>query len=117
VAMSDARRTAVRPGRRGFLVPPVIPEDVDDPGVEKASGKVTLPHHVQWTIPGHVYDLGDRRDRVVVYELVLQQGTARDVRYFIEVSTLIDLWDELYLPAHVRAAWTEWLSARHGVRL
>ncbi|MGH8896272.1 MAG: hypothetical protein ACRDZ4_04415 [Egibacteraceae bacterium] len=113
--MSEVQTGSVR-RRRGFLVPPAIPDDVDDPRVEKARGKVRLPHHVQWTTPGHVYDLQDRRDCLVVYEVVLQQGLEEDVRYFIEVDKLVDLWDELYLPVHVRAAWADWLASRRGVR-
>jgi hypothetical protein len=78
---------------------------------------ITLPHHVQWTMPGHVYDLGDRQDRAVIYEHVLTQGLEEDVRYIIDVDELIALWDELFLPPHVCQAWAAWLVARRGVRL
>ena len=36
-----------------------------------------------------------------VYEQVLREGTADDVRHFIDVDLLLDLWDELILPPAV----------------
>lgn len=61
--------------------------------------------------------LDDRRQRALVYEQVLQEGTDEDVRHFIDVDALIDLWDELYLPDHVRQRWAEWLGEHRGVHL
>jgi hypothetical protein len=43
-----------------------------------------------------------RRDRISVYEQVLAEGTEDDVRWFIDVGQLVDLWDELVLSPHVR---------------
>ena len=83
----------------------------------KAEGVVRLPHHVQWTDPDRRYDLADRRDRVAVYELVLQRGLAEDVARFIDVGELIALWDELYLPDHVCEPWARWLRRHRGVDL
>ncbi len=102
--------------RGGFLFPPAIPDDLDDPNIQKAQGLVRLPHHVQWTQPDHFYDLSDPRDRLLVYELVLQQGLEEDVRYFVEVDELVNLWPDLYLPPHVRKAWEEWLTAWSGTQ-
>jgi hypothetical protein len=45
----------------------------------------------------------------------LTEGTTDDVRYFIDVDELVDLWDELVLSPHVRAAWKVWL--RRSARL
>lgn len=100
---------------RAFMPPPVIPDDVDDPEVSKAAGVVTLPHRVQWSGPQRTYDLNDRLDRARVYEQVLREGLEEDVRYFIDVDQLIDLWHELFLPPHVRNAWAEWLAAHREV--
>jgi hypothetical protein len=99
---------------RGNL-PPEIPDDVDDPGVRKASGVVTLPRHVNWSRPDPTYDLSDRSQRIRVYEQVLREGTAADVRYFIDVETLIDLWDELVLPPAVSDPWIAWLANNRNV--
>lgn len=97
-------------GVRRALRPPVIPDDVDDPVVEKATGVVTLPTRVRWSSPSRTYDLDDRRQRALVYEQVLVEGIADDVRRFIDVDALIDMWEELFLPDHVRRAWAEWIS-------
>jgi hypothetical protein len=78
---------------------------------------VTLPLRVQWSAPQRTYDLTDRRDRIRVYEQVLREGAADDVRRFIDVDELLALWDDLYLPAHVRAAWRDWLARHRGARV
>jgi hypothetical protein len=92
-----------------------IPDDIDAPGVEKASGVVTLPLRVQWSGRPRRYDLSDRRQRALVYELVLTEGTGDDVRSFIDVDELVRLWNDLVLPAHVRRAWSEWLASRRNI--
>lgn len=99
-------------------MPPVaVPDDVDDPATPKASGLVELPLSVRWSGPRRAYDLSDRGDRARVYEQVLREGTSDDVRQFIDVDQLVDLWEDLYLPDHVRAAWREWLLRRRGIQL
>ena len=98
-------------------VPPEIPEDVDDPAVQKASGVLTLPLSVAWSNVDRLYDLNDRYDRLRVYEQVLAEGTAHDVRTFIRVDELIELWDDLWLPRAVELAWTAWLWEHRGVRV
>ncbi len=87
-----------------------VPDDLDDPSLVKASGKVALPLHVRWSGPPIVYDLDKRADRARVYEQVLREGTEDDVRYYIDADQLRDLWDELVLPPTVRQAWTGWLQ-------
>ena len=96
-------------------VEPEIPDDVDDPAVDKARGRVTLPSSVRWSGPDVTYDLSDRRHRARVYEQVLREGTAADVRRFIDVDELIDLWDDLILPPAVSRAWIDWLAEHRGV--
>lgn len=102
---------------RRALRPPALPDDVDDPRVEKATGMVTLPTRVRWSSPTRQYDLEHRGQRARVYEQVLVEGTADDVRRFIDVEELVALWDELYLPDHVRRAWATWLARHRGVQL
>lgn len=96
---------------------PALPDDVDAPNTEKASGMVELPPHVRWSGPPLHYDLSNRQQRARVYEQVLREGNEADIRWFIRVDELIDLWDELVLPRHVRRAWAEWLKRRRGVSL
>ncbi|WP_164710075.1 hypothetical protein [Euzebya pacifica] len=98
-------------------VSPEIPEDVDDARLGKASGILTLPLSVAWSDVDRRYDLDDRYDRARVYEQVLAEGTAEDVRRFIHVDDVIDLWDDLWLPAAVELAWARWLLQHRGVTL
>ena len=98
-------------------VPPEIPDDVDDPRLVKARGVVTLPRRVNWSRTDPTYDLGDRQQRVRVYEQVLREGTADDVRQLIDINQLIHLWDELVLPPAVSSAWAQWLMVHRNVRV
>ena len=84
------------PGRvAGWSRPVVLPDDVDDTTIVKAHGIVELPHSVSWSGPRRTWDLDDRRQRAQVYEIVLSEGTDDDVRRYIDVDALLDLWDEL----------------------
>ena len=104
-----ANATGQRDGRSGSesaLVRPVaVPDDVDDPAIVKACGIVELPERIRWSGPRQSYDLSDRQDRATVYEQILREGTDDDVRRFIRLDELADLWDDLVVPAHVRDAW------------
>jgi hypothetical protein len=92
-----------------------IPDDVDAPTVVKASGMVELPLRVRWSGPHRQYDMADRNHRARVYEQVLSEGTDDDVRFYIDIDALIDMWPELVLPHRVRLAWAGWLADRRGV--
>jgi hypothetical protein len=92
--------------------PVAAPDDAGDPTVDKAHGKVELPLHLRWSGPPRVYDLGQRSDRIRVYEQVLREGNDEDVRRYIDVDELLLLWDELVLPDYVRRTWTQWFR-RH----
>ena len=108
--MAQRRSSIFGPDAR----PVALPTDVDDPAIVKASGQIQLPMHIRWSGPAKLYDLNRRQDRGRVYEQVLREGTEEDVRYFIIVDELIDLWDDLVLPRSVRRAWAKWiLQNRH----
>ncbi|MEA2702075.1 MAG: hypothetical protein QOJ69_1962 [Actinomycetota bacterium] len=102
-----------RMGRESATTRPVaIPDDIADADESKAGGVVKLPPHIRWSGPPRSYDLDKRRDRARVYEQVLREGTEDDVRHFVRVDELVDIWDELVLPDHVRAAWDRWFEVR-----
>lgn len=103
--------------RQGFWRPVSLPDDLDRDGQDKARGLVELPAHVHWSGPPKVWDLDDRRQRAQVYEIVLSEGTDDDVRRFVDVDALLELWDELWLAPHVRQAWAEHLARLRGVQL
>jgi hypothetical protein len=96
--------------------PVAVPEDLDDPSLPKAKGRIELPLHISSSGPAITYDLDDRADRARVYEQVLSEGTKADVRYYVDAHELRQLWDELVLPLPVRRAWTAWLRRHPGDR-
>ena len=97
--------------------PVAVPDDVDDLSIKKASGEVELPFHIRWNGPPLTYDLANRADRARVYEQVVQEGTEEDVRYFVDVNALLDLWDDLVLPPTVRQAWADWFKRHRKIDL
>ncbi|MHB1910927.1 MAG: hypothetical protein ACYCTI_02600 [Acidimicrobiales bacterium] len=104
--------------RRGIVARPVaIPDDIDEPRTAPVGGRVILPPNVSWSGTPRVYDLDSQADSISVYEQVLQEGTVDDVRAFIDLDRLIELWDDLVLPPHVRLAWAHWISEHRGLDL
>jgi hypothetical protein len=91
-----------------------VPVDLDAAALSKAQGRVELPLHVRWSGQPLTYDLDDRSDRARVYEQVLREGTADDVRFYVDADRLLELWDELVLPPAVREAWTGWIERRRS---
>jgi transcriptional regulator with XRE-family HTH domain len=92
-----------RVDRRGkpFFVPNQLPQL--SPSASLA--RVTLPKHVNWSSAQESWDLSDRTQRLLAYQLVLAEGAPSDISTFIDGSLLIDLWSELFLPPEIRAAW------------
>jgi hypothetical protein len=103
--------------RNGWSRPVALPDDFgrSDHGPER--GVVTLPVNVFWSGPERKWDLEDRRQRIQVYEMVLTEGTEDDVRRFIDIDELVRLWPDLWLPPHVRAAWSGHLQRLRGLNL
>lgn len=109
VSAGPTRRT----GHESAAVRPVaVPGDLDDAGADGADGVVELPVHIRWSGPQRSYDMHRRRDRARVYEQVLREGDEHDVRRFVRATDLVELWDDLVLPGHVRSAWQPWIE-RH----
>lgn len=111
--MARSRSDRLGPAAR----PVAVPDDVDDPALQKASGIVELPFHIRWSEPSLSYDLSNRADRLRVYEQVLREGTDNDVRYFIDVDEMLNLWNELVLPPPVRRSWSSWFHRRRSIDL
>lgn len=72
------------------------------------AGELGLPATLFWSGPDprsvrwDVADLDRRRD---LYEIVLVEGTLDDISRLIDATALIEVWDRMYLPQRVRAAW------------
>jgi transcriptional regulator with XRE-family HTH domain len=71
----------------------------------RALAVVRLPLHLDWSQPGRVFDMSDRRQRARVYEVVLREGGPDDLLSYVDGVLLVELWGELVLPRAVRAAW------------
>jgi hypothetical protein len=73
---------------------------------ERAVARVLLPapHH-DWRLPRRPYRLHDRADRARAYELILREGSPRDLLDYIDGALLVDIWKELDLPDPIRRAW------------
>lgn len=82
-----------------------VPDSLPRLPFDDALATVGLPLHLNWSDRGRRYDLRDRRQRARVYEIVLREGGPDDIRAYIDGVLLADLWDELVLPAAIRAAW------------
>jgi hypothetical protein len=103
--------------RRGFRRSVAIPDDVDDPSLEKARGVIVLPLHVYWSGPPLEWDLDNPVHLRQVYQMVLREGTEEEVRRFIDVDQLIRMWRHLTLPPYVRLAWADHLRHLRGIEL
>lgn len=88
-----------------------VPFDLDD--AASTVGVVRLPSTIAWSGQGD-YDLADRGQLCRVYEQVLREGTSSEIRAYVNASTLLEVWDELYLPSYVRTAWEPWVTAHRG---
>ena len=75
-----------------------------------------LPRHIRWSGEPIEYDLANPRHLRSVYEQVLREGTEDDVRHHVRRTTLLDVWDDLFLPDYVRAAWAPWIEVQRARR-
>lgn len=78
----------------------------------QAFAEVTLPLHLHWSGVSRRFDLANRKDRALVYEIVLREGRCADVLTYIDGALLVDVWPDLVLPRDIRAAWDPVIAAR-----
>lgn len=79
-----------------------------------AFASIELPKHLYWSGPSRTYRLADRIDRSRVYEIVLREGTEVDLLRYVDGALLVDVWDDLILPAALRSAWAPVISRYRG---
>ena len=90
-----------RPGRRAVIVSDLT--ELHGP----TSGVVELPHRLFWQPDRHV-DLDRPALLAWMYETVLREATsAEELRAWLDGPTLIQLWNDLFVPRGVRLAWEE----------
>ncbi|MGN9789129.1 helix-turn-helix domain-containing protein [Nonomuraea sp. ZG12] len=64
---------------------------------------------------GRIYDLADRGERREAYSALLCEGGPRELLDHVDGVLLVELWEELELPAAVRTAWAPLIEqARRG---
>lgn len=74
-----------------------------------------LPFHLYWSDDNNRFDLAKRARLRSMYQIVLTEGSADDIRTYINRALLIDVWDELWLSPAVHEAWDGWIEAhRHA---
>ncbi len=94
-----------------FTRPVEIPDDLADGSIAPERGRVKLPSRLAWSGQGE-FDLDDLRDRMYVYRLVMTEGSCDDVRRYIDLSLLLEMWSDIRLSPHVRERWDCWLRDR-----
>lgn len=50
-------------------------------------------------------DLASRVDRIRAYEIVLREGSPKDIVTVVDGLLLCEAWDDLVLPGEARRAW------------
>lgn len=88
-----------------------LPSHLDELDGPTVAGRVRLPVHLDWST-GRVYDLTDPADRRRVYEVVLREGSTKDLRRYIDARDLAAQFDKLVLPDAIRLAWERLLGLR-----
>jgi hypothetical protein len=108
--MAGVAPSGARPGWvRDVLVPHTLSE-LRGPLV----GSVGLPARMFWSGPDPRavrWDLADPERRRDFYEIVLAEGSLDDVCALVDGPELARLWDRMYLPPWVRAAWQPLIDA------
>jgi transcriptional regulator with XRE-family HTH domain len=94
--------------------PASVPERLPRLPVANALATVELPLHLDWSSPDRTVDLGDRRQRARCYEVVLREGTPTDIDTYVDGALLVDVWDDLVLPADIRRAWRDVIDQELG---
>jgi len=93
-----------------------VPDRLPDLAVRDAVRTFEMPLHLDWSRPGRVVDLADRRQRAHAYEVALREGRPVDIESIIDGALLVDLWDELVLPKRLKAAWQQLVNEASGAR-
>lgn len=104
-AVNQARYQS-RPGRAALVVADLA--ELQGP----SQGTVELPLRLFWSAPDRRFDLSDPDILRSMYEKVLREAIrTEDLTRFLNGSTLLAVWRDLFLPRDVRRAWED----RHPV--
>lgn len=121
VGMSDREAVVdlLRPGsahpvevsasrRHGWRRPVGLPGSLEELRGPR-SGVVRLPLAVNASgaASAEGFDVSSPPMRAAMYQIVLREGSADDVRRYVDESSLRESWSHLWLPGYVRCAWIE----------
>lgn len=70
-----------------------------------AAGTVALPVDVYWSGLRDTFDVGDARQRRVVYQAALSNGRREQIAEFVNRDLLVQTWPLLALDARVVELW------------
>ena len=112
LALQPRPSFAVAGQHRG--APVLVPNQLPALPPAQALARIELPLHLEWSSANRTKDLAVRDERIRVYELVLREGTPDDVLLFVDPTLLLDAFEELNLPAAIRAAWQPALARWRG---
>jgi hypothetical protein len=107
-------------GRRrgGWQRPVSLPADLAElRGPLTGLVRLPLSIYASGQGPARSFDLSNEAERVELYEIVLTDGTAKDVCRYVNREELMRLWPRLWLPPHVRQVWEPRLGCRRLVSL
>ena len=93
--------------RPGWIRDVELPRSLDELR-GPTTGVVRLPLRLYWSGPDPEaveWRVDDDQRRARLYEVLLREGSLDDVRTLIDGAALVQIWDDLYLPPHVRNAW------------
>jgi hypothetical protein len=103
---ANRARYQPRPGRTPLVAADLA--DLQGP----AQGTIELPLRLFWSAPDRTFDLSDPDMLRSMYEKVLREAIRmEELTRFVNGSTLIAVWRDLFLPRDVRQAWED----RHPV--
>ena len=83
--------------------------------IEEALAEVELPLELNWSDPGRLFRLHDRRERARLYEIVLREGTPAHLERWVDGALLVDAWPDVVVPRAVRSAWSPIVEPFLGV--
>ena len=86
-----------------------------NPSRAPRSGVVELPLRLYWSDRHNRFDLADDAELRLLYQIVLTEGTTNDVERFLNIATLLNIWDRLWLPGVVHETWDPWIAEHRRV--
>lgn len=92
----------------GWQRPVAVPDSLDDlRGPTTGVLHLPLGLHASGAGPSEGFDLRRTESRISMYQLVLREGSLDDLVRYLNSEEVRRLWPRLWLPGHVRRAWSQ----------